>query len=315
MIKYVRTRLPRLLVVLLGVSVLSFLLATLSPVDPAEAFARRSMLNPAPEQIEEIRTSMGLHLPVYRQYLNWLGDCLRGDLGVSLMTRNPVGEDIAVKLPETLKLTGLAMLWIVMITVPVSILCAIYRGGWFDHAVRILTMTGISLPNFWLGFVLLLLFAVAVPIFKVADYGNFRSLILPSLSLALPAAASMIRMFRATLLSNMNQDYVEYAKARGVPDSRIMRRHVLGNSLPPFITLFVQYLGYMIAGSAVVENLFSWNGIGTHLVNAIIARDLPSINGCVLVIALFIVVFNMIADAINVWLNPQLANEGGGMAA
>lgn len=309
MIIFIRKRLPGLIIVLIGVTVLSFLLSTISPVDPAEAFARRSMLNPSQEKIEEIRSEMGLNLPVYQQYFNWVIQCVKGDLGISLLTRNPVSADIANKLPETMKLVGMAMIWITVITIPISMMCARRQNSFFDHIVRGLTLTGISLPSFWVGFMLLLAFAVLLPVFKVVDHGNFKSLILPSLSLALPAAASMIRLFRATLLSNMNQDYVEYARARGISDNRIMWKHVFRNSLPPLITMFSQYLGFLIAGSAVIESLFSWNGIGPHLVEAIISRDLPTINGFVLVIGLMIVLFNMLADVLNARLNPRLMSQ------
>lgn len=310
MIIFVRRRLPGMAVVLVGVTLLSFFLSMISPVDPAESFARRSIMNPTPDKIEEIRKEMGVNLPLHQQYLNWVGKCLRGDLGISLLTKHAVSADIESKLPETMKLVGMAMFWIAMLAIPVSVISAIKKDSFFDHMVRGLTILGISLPNFWLGFLLLLVFAVIFPVFKVVDYGNFKSLILPSLALALPTAASTIRLFRATILSNMNEPYVEYARARGLSANRVMWRHVLPNSLPPLITMFSQYLGYMIAGSVVVESLFSWNGIGTHLVQAIIGRDLPTINGCVLVIAVIIVVFNILADMINALLDPRLMLKG-----
>lgn len=171
---------------------------------------------------------------------------------------------------------------------------------------------GASLPNFWLGFLLLLLFAVTFPIVKVVDYGQLKSLILPSLVLAIPVASISIRLFRATLLSNLNKDYVTYAKARGLGSGRIVWVHVMRNALPPLIMLFGQYMGYMIAGSAAVESIFSLKGIGMHLVDAIMARDLPTINGCVLVIALLFVVGRVLADIVNGRLNPVLTDKGRG---
>jgi ABC-type dipeptide/oligopeptide/nickel transport system permease component len=302
-------RLPGFIIVLFGVTFISFLLSKISPVDPAEAFALRITQNPSPEIIKEIRVNMGLHLPVYQQYIRWLGDCLRGDLGISLLTKNPVSDDIAKKLPETLKLVGMALVWIVISFVPVSLVSAVRKNSLFDRLIRGLTILGISIPTFWLGFLFLLLFAITLPVFKIVDYGSIKSLMLPSLVLAIPVASSFTRVFRATLLSNLNKDYVVYAKARGISETRIIWVHVLKNSLPPMVTLFCQYLGLLIAGSVVVESVFSLQGMGTHLLNAVMARDLPSINGCVLLVAVIFVFCSTLADVINALLNPRLKNE------
>lgn len=311
MLRYIRNRLFSLIIVLIGVTMLSFIFSNISSVDPAEALARRSMLSPTPRQIEEIRKEMGLNLPIYQQYLNWLWGALRGELGISLLTRNPVTADLAEKIPATLLIVGLASCWIIIITVPLSILSALKKGSFFDHTLRMITIFGISIPNFWLGFILLVVFAIMLPFFKVVDYGNFKSLILPSFTIAIPIASSSIRLLRATILANMHKDFVIYAKARGISNNRIIWQHVLKNSLPPMITVFCQYLGYMIAGSAIVETVFSWPGIGSHLVNAIIGRDLPTINGCVLVIAVLFVFFNLLADLVNSMINPKMLNEKG----
>lgn len=310
MFTYIRKRLLNLIFVLIGVTLLSFFLSNLSSVDPAEAFARRNMLNPNPAQIEELRQEMKLDLPLYQQYFNWIKNSLQGDLGISLITRNPVSLDIAHKLPVTMQLVGLSFFWIVLLSVPISVLSAVKKNSLFDHLTRAVTILGISVPNFWLGFLLLLVFAVTFPVFRVVDQGSLRSLILPSLALAIPIASSSVRLFRATILSNLNRDYVIYAKARGIGNRQILWGHVLKNSLPPMITMFCQYLGYMLAGSAVVESIFSMKGIGMHLVDAIIGRDLPTINGCVLVIALLFVSFNTLADLINIRLNPRMSGEG-----
>ncbi len=309
MYTYLGKRLANLVIVLFGVTVLSFLLANISAVDPAEALALRIMRNPAPEQIEAFRQEMGLNLPLHQQYIHWLGNVLKGDLGTSLLTKNPVSYDIAQKLPATAKLVALALFWILITFIPVSVMAAVRKNTLFDHLVKGVTILGISLPSFWLGFVLLLIFAVTFPVFKVVDYGSLKSLILPSLVLAIPTASSFTRLLRATLLSNLNKEYVVYAKARGISTKRIIWVHVLKNSLPPIVTLFFQHLGYMLAGSAVVESVFSLKGIGLHLLNAVTARDLPTINGCVLVMALVFVLCSMIADGINMALNPRIGGK------
>ena len=311
MLRYISNRLIGLIIVLIGVTVLTFIFSNISTVDPAEAFARRNILNPTPMQIEELREEMGLNLPVYRQYFHWMGESMKGNLGISLLTKNPVSADIVKKMPATLSIVGMAFFWIVLITLPISILSAVKQNGVFDHVARVVTIFGISMPNFWLGFIMLIAFAVVVPIFNVVDYGNFKSIILPSLTLAIPVISSSIRLFRATILLNMNKDFVTYAKARGISKTNIIWKHILKNSLPPMITLMCQNLGYMIAGSAIVESVFSWPGIGSHLVEAIVGRDLPTINGCVLVIAVIFVLSNLFADVVNMMLNPKILNEQG----
>lgn len=311
MIIYVYKRLKGLVIVLIGVSILSFVFANISSVDPAEAYARRHISNPTSDQIEKIREDMGLNLPLHKQYLHWLKNSLRGDLGQSLLTRNPVSADIAEKLPATLSIVGVAFFWIILMTLPVSIVSAMKKDSFFDHLMRMITIIGISIPNFWLGFIMLVAFAIVIPVFHVVDYGNLKSLILPSLTLAIPIISSSIRLFRATILSNMHKDYITYAKARGLSQNAIVWKHVMKNSMPPMVTVFCQHLGYMIAGSAIVESVFSWPGIGRHLVDAIIARDLPTINGCVLVIAVIFVLCNLLADVLNSILNPQIRNEVG----
>lgn len=309
MFKYIGKRIVLTIYVLIGVTVLSFLFSSLSPVDSAEAKLIRSIGNPTDEQVETLRQEMGLDGPVYKRYINWIGNFIKGDLGDSMLTGRPVLDEIGEKLPVTIKLISIAFMWVILLTIPISILCVMWKDGPFDHIVRIVTIMGIPLPSFWLGFILLLVFAVKIPIFKVVDYGGFKSTILPTLTIAIPTASTLIRLLRTTMLANISQDYVVYAKARGLSQARIMFTYVLKNSMPPIITLVFQHFGYMIAGSAIIETVFSWPGIGRLMVDSIAARDLPIINGCLVVIALIFVFSNLIADIINISLNPKTANE------
>ena len=236
-------KLIRVLIVLIGVSLLSFILANLSSVDPAEAIARRIYSNPTQEQIQDIRTEKGLDQPILTQYARWAGNCLHGDLGTSYQSNQPVIQEMAGKLTATLLLVGMALLWIVLITIPLGIVSAVRKDRFCDHLIRIITVLGISIPAFWLGYLLLTAFAIRIPIFKVVDYGNMRSLILPSITLAASVVSSSVRMLRATILENLKKDYVIYAQARGLPAAQILWKHVLKNALPPMVTLFFQTLG------------------------------------------------------------------------
>lgn len=304
-----RKRIYELIIILIGVSILSFVFSNISTIDPAEAFARRSIVNPTNEQINEIREEMGYDKPIYIQYMQWLKNFFRGDFGTSLITQNAVSKDILHRLRGTLLIVGMAFLWIIVITILLSIFAASNKDSFIDYIIRAISIVGISLPGFWVGFILLTVFAITIPVFKVVDYGNLKSLILPSLTLAIPIIASSVRVLRATILSNLNKDYVLYARARGIPMRQIMFKHVLKNSIPPIITLLFQNIGFMIGGSAIIESVFSWPGIGMYFVNAIIGRDLPAINGCVLVIAIIFVICNLLAEIINKMINPFMRNN------
>jgi len=303
--KYLK-KIISLLAVLIGVSILSFMMANISTIEPAEAIARRAYSNPTQEQIAKIRLEKGLDRPIAVQYIDWFSSSLQGDLGTSYQTNQPVVGEMADKLKATLSLTGAALFWVVIFVVPLSILSATEKNRFWDHLIRGITVLGISIPSFWLGFLLLIAFAISLPIFKVVDYGNINSLILPSITLALPVICSSVRILRATLLKNMKQDYVIYAKSRGLSSSRIMWKHILKNSLPPVVTIFFQNIGMMIAGSAIVETVFSWPGLGSYFVSSIINRDLPVINGCVLVFALIFVLANTVGELTNRMLNPRM---------
>ncbi|MDR2360603.1 MAG: ABC transporter permease [Oscillospiraceae bacterium] len=301
-------RAAMLLIVLTGVSLLSFALSAISPIDAAEAFARRSLISVSPEQIDLLRVEMGLDKPIYIQYLKWLGGLLRGDFGVSLITRAPIADDIFARISLTLKLSGLSLLIVAVTSVSGAVICAARKNSPFDHAIRGITVFGLSVPNFWLGFVLLLIFAVKLPIFNVIESGSsLKALILPAVALAIPSGSSMTRIFRATILSEMNKDYVIYARARGLSAHRTLWMHILKNSFPSILTMLCQNFGYMISSCAVLEKIFSLKGLGGYLADAIIGRDLAAVNACVFIVALIFVAVNTLSDIVNARIAPRMA--------
>lgn len=309
--KYIQKRLMGFIIVLIVITFLSFIISNISPVDPAEAFLRRSIQNVSEKQIQELREEMGLDLPIYRQYFEWISNALCGDFGESLVSKKPVIEEIAKRFPATLILVGAALLMVVIITVPIGVLCAVYKDSIFDNLIRVITILGISIPNFWLGFMLLFLFGVCLKLVPIVGYGSMKNVILPSATLAVAIAASSIRLLRSNILENMNKDYVIYARARGISKRKIIWKHILINAMPPMVTLFGQTIGYMIGGTAIVESVFSWPGIGSYAVDAIFARDLPVINAYVLIMAAIFVICNSLADIVNARLNPQMIKESG----
>lgn len=307
--QYVRRRFFDFLIVLAGVSILSFLLLAFSGKDPAELLARRANINASEALIETVRVEMGLDQPLPKRYLNWVKGLFTGNLGVSLHTSRPISRDLAEYFPPTLALVGLSLLWIVALALLISLLCVRFRGGAADQLTRGFTMLGVCLPTFWLGFLLLLAFAVEIPLFKVTPEPGIKGYLLPSFTLAIPVACSLIRLLRSTLLSELSADYVRYAKARGLSSGRILVRHVMRNALPPIVTLFCQYLGYLIAGSAVVESVFSIKGIGSYLIACVMASDATSVATCIVIVAAIFVLANLAGDLINRLLCPWMVRE------
>ena len=311
MLRYIGKRMIGLVIVLLGVVALSFVIANVSTVDPVEAYKRMTGANTSKEEIEAMREEMGLDQPIHIQFVNWLGDAVRFDFGKSFVTKNDAMADLLSRLPYTLLQVVVAMAFSVLVIVPIGILSAIKKGTLFDKVVHALTLAGASFPPFWLGYMLLLLFAVQLKILPVTSYGQLSGVILPAITLAVPIISINVRMLRANVLDNLNQDYVLYAKARGLSNRKIVGKHVLKNAAAPMITILGQTFGYTVAGAVIVENVFAWPGVGGYAVSAIIARDLPVVNAYVILIALIFVVCNLLADIAQIAINPKLLTEGG----
>ncbi len=308
-IKLIIKKLLGLVVVLFGVTIMSFLFVNLSPVDPAEALAQRIYTRPTAEQIMEVRENIGSDKPLPVQYISWVSNATRGDFGISLLSKKPVMQSVGSAFGATLQIVLLAMLISTLLLVPASVISAAKKNGIFDGTTHFLGIIGISLPNYWIGFLLLIVFAVCLPIFKVSDYGSFKGLILPAVSLAIPIAASGIRVFRSVLIKAYHCDFVAYARARGLSERKIAKMVTL-YSLPPIVTMTAQNFGFLLAGSATVEAVFSWPGIGSLLIESITGRDLPVINAIVLIAAVVFVVVNFAADLINIGISPAIRAGG-----
>lgn len=232
-------RIVRLLILLFGVSILCFVLTALSSTDPATYIIRRGNLSPTPEAIEQVRTELGLDQPLPIRYLNWIGGIFRGDFGKSIYSTNEVAADLAAYFPQTLQLVVLSLAEIIVFSILLGILCTAKKNNLTDHIMRIVSMFGICVPPFWLGFLLLMGFAVEIPLFSVTPAPGIIGLILPSITLSFPVICSTVRVFRASLLEEMHRDYVSYARANGMTVSRILWTKALRNALPPSLPCFV----------------------------------------------------------------------------
>ena len=298
------TRILLLLLVLLGVTVLTFIYTNLSPVDAAEALAVRRYTRPTAEQIETVRHELGMDKPLFQQYFSWLLKACKGDFGNSYNTGRPIIEELTASIKPTLKMSVLALLFSIILSIPLGVISSARKSGLFDKTVYLFGIICMSVPNYWIGYLLLIAFAVNIPIFKVMGADTLKDYILPALSLALPVSAGNIRVFRSSMLEGYNSDFVLYARARGVSELKIAGM-VSRYALPPLVTMLGQSFGFMIAGSSMVEIVFSIQGLGTMLVTALSARDTVTINACVLVIAVIFVIVNFIAELINASMNPK----------
>lgn len=307
--RYIIKRAISFIPVLIGVSILCFLLISFSGKDPAEVIARRGNMNATPELIEQVRVEMGLDGSLPERYFRWVSGLFTGEFGWSITSCRPISEDIAEYFPVTVTLVGMALLWTVLLSVPLALLCARFKNSIFDHLTRGVTIFGMCIPTFWLGFMLLFLFAVKMKWFTVLPEPGIKGYILPSLALAIPTVCGVIRLFRSTLLSEFSCDYVRYAKARGLSSTRILLRHVFRNALPPIVTVFCQYLGSLIAGSAVMEAVFSMEGIGSYMISAVLAADSTSAATCIIIIAVVFITANFIGDMVNSILCPWMVGE------
>lgn len=309
---FIRKRAISFVLIIIGVSLLSFLLIAFSGKDPAEIIARRGNTNATPEMIEQVRHDMGLDGSFFERYANWIKGFFTGDFGISVSTYNPISEDIAEFFPVTVIMVVLALFWTALFSIPISLLCAKYKNGFFDHLTRGVSIFGICIPTFWLGYVGLMIFAINMKWCTVVPTGKFTDYILPSIVLAVPVICGVVRMLRATLLAELSSDYVRYAKARGLSSLRILVRHVLRNALPPIITVFCQYFGFMIASSAVMEGVFSINGIGSYMIGSVIAADSVATATCVVIVAVVFICANIIGDILNRLLCPWIVRESNG---
>ena len=305
--KQLVSRLLQIVVVLIGISFLTFLLTYLSPGDPVRTMLSATGVMPSEELVQSIREQMGLNDPFFTQYFRWLGNCLHGDFGDSYSFSRPVVELLAARLWPTLKLTIFSMVLMLIISVPLGMCSAVYKDSWIDNLVRGFTFLGISLPNFWAGLLLMLVFCVQVNWLPViCSGGDFKSLILPSVTLAIAMSSKYTRQVRTAVLEELSQDYVTGARARGVAEWKVLWLNVFPNSLLPLITMLGLSAGSLLGGTSVVEVIFSYPGLGNLAVSAITSCDYNLIQGYVLWIALIYMAINLVVDISYNFVDPRM---------
>lgn len=291
--------------VLLGITLISFVLANISAVDPAEAYARRQYKGAGEERIGEIRQALGFDKSVPVQYISWLKRALRLDFGESYITHKPVMKEMAKALPTTLKIAMLAAAMILSFSIPLGVLAAAREGKFADSVISGIAFLSLSIPGYFLGLLCLLLFGFRLKFFPVIGHGHPLSIVSAAFVLAAPMIGALSKMLRTLILEYRQSDFVLYALARGISKGGILWRHLLRNAAPPCVTMFGQNLGYLIAGTAVVETIFSCAGLGAYALNAALNRDFPVITAYIFIMALFFVLCNLGADIAGMLLNPK----------
>ena len=311
MLKFIAKRVVQLLFVLIGVTFLTFIITKATPSDAAEMKYISMGMMPSTELLEQTREEMGLNDPVLVQYKNWLVNILKGDFGTSSKYSEPVLVQLQKKLPMTLKLAGVSLCVIILIAFPLGILSAVKKNKIIDYIIRFFSFFGLSMPNFWLGLILMYIFSVKLGWFKVVSENNLAGMVLPVATLAIPMISNYVRQIRTAFLEELSSNYVVGARARGVTEIRIIFGHVLPNAIIPVVTLLGLSIGHLLGGAAIIETLFSWQGIGNMVVEAIRVRDYPLIQGYVIWMAVIYVVVNLLVDISYIILDPQIRIKRG----
>ena len=301
--KFILKRLCALIPVLIIVSVLVFLMVHAMPGDPARVMAGDSATE---EDVEAIRTAYGFDRPLYEQYLRYIGRALRGDFGTSFRTGRPVAEEIAIRFPNTMLLAVAAIIISIVFGVGIGLISATKRNSIFDNVSMLAALVGLSIPPFYLGLMLMLIFCVILKWLPITAEVSLISMILPSITLSARSLATIARMTRSSMLEVMSQDYILTAKAQGFSSRRIIFGHALKNSMNSIVTVAGIQFGSLLGGSVITEKVYGWPGLGELVITAIKARDFPVVQTTILVIAVSFVVVNLLIDVLYVLINPRI---------
>lgn len=332
MLTLVSRRLVAAVPVLLGVTVLTFLLSHVIPGDPARLLVGQRASD---EVVRRMRKELGLDDPLYVQYWNYLGQLLRGDLGTSIRNRRPVIRDLAERFPASLELTSVSLFLCVVMAIPLGVMSAVKRNRLVDHVTRVLALFGVSMPVFWWGLLLLLVFyfrlgwlpgpgridlTVSPPVGYTSLYildsilsrdwralaSSARHLVLPAFCLCYVYLAIMTRMVRSSMLEVLSCDYIRTARANGLPERTVIYKHALRNALAPTVTMVGLSFGELIGGAILTETIFAWPGLGSYMVDSVLFLDFPAIMGCTVLICLVYMIVNLIVDITYGFLDPQV---------
>ncbi|MED3881572.1 nickel ABC transporter permease subunit NikB [Priestia megaterium] len=308
---YILKRIMSIIPVFLLATLLTTGMVHLSSVDPAEAYLTAAHIQPTDEILAQKRHEFGLDQPFFIQYANSIMKICQLDFGISYVSNKPVWDEVIYRIPATIQLAIASILIAVFVSVPLGFLAGVKKGRAIDHFSRLLSFFGASIPSFWLGYILVFFFSVKLNLFPVEGIGTWQHLVLPSITLALPLIAMYTRLLRASVLENLQQPYVLFARTRGLKEKTIMTKHVLRIAISPMITGLGMNLGKLLTGTIIVESVFSWPGFGRYFIEAIFNRDIPVIQCYVLIAASLFILSNLIVDIVQMYIDPRISRKEG----
>lgn len=310
MISYIGKRMIAIIPIVIIATLVTFALIHISPVDPAEAYLTAAHIYPTPELLAEKRHEFGLDQPLLTQYVNTLQRIVQLDFGTSYLTNKPVWDEVKLRLPATAELALWSMLFSAVVSIPLGILAAVYKNSWIDMVSRAISYFGASIPQFWLGYLLIFFFSVKLDWLPVEGRGSWENLVLPTVTLSLVLIAVYTRLLRSSVLEQLGETYVQYARSRGIRERVIMLKHVLKIAISPLITGMGMNMGKLLTGTIIVEQVFSWPGFGRYFVEAIFNRDIPVIQCYVFFAACLFIVCNLLVDLVQLYMDPRISAKG-----
>jgi peptide/nickel transport system permease protein len=313
MTKYIVRRILIMIPTLIGVSILVFSITRLTPGDPV----RQIVGDDAPQQrVEEIRRELGLDQPIFVQYGYFLADAVRGDLGRSLLTRQPVTTEIMIRLPVTIKIATIAVAIAIVVGIPLGIIAAVKKHSVIDNIATLIAVVGVSMPLFWFAIMAILLFSIRLEWLPIGGlhgpiytWEGAKAYILPSVTLSLIPIALLARLTRSSMLEVLDREFVTVARAKGMVERKVIVGHALKNAMLPVVTFIGLQYGFLLGGAVVTETIFALPGVGRLAINSINQRDYPVIQGVVLMVAVIFTVINLVVDILYAWLDPRISYE------
>ena len=303
MLKYVIKRILSLIPVILGTTLIVFLILNVAKGDPARMILGQEATE---EQVEELREELGLNDPVLVQYGRYMLDLLRGDMGISYKTGLPVAEEIGMRFPYTLVLAFVAISVSMILAVPLGVIAAIKQNSIFDGVSMVISLIGVSMPGFWLGLLLIIVFAQNLGWFPSFGADELSSIVLPAVTIAFLSMASIARTMRSSMLEVIRQDYIRTARAKGLSEREVIWHHALRNAMIPTVTAVGLQFGIQMGGSVLTETVFAWPGIGRLMITSINSRDIPTVLGCIIIFAICFAVVNLLVDLLYGFIDPRM---------
>ncbi|MBY0115687.1 nickel ABC transporter permease subunit NikB [Paenibacillus sp. FSL L8-0435] len=310
MISYIGKRMIAIIPIVFIATLVTFGLIHISPVDPAEAYLTAAHIYPTPELLAQKRHEFGLDQPLLTQYAHTIQKIAKLDFGTSYLTNKPVWDEVKLRIPATAELAFWSMLLSVLVSIPLGVLAAVYKNSWIDMVSRAISYFGASIPQFWLGYLLIFFFSVKLDWLPVEGRGSWENLVLPTVTLSLILIAVYTRLLRSSVLEQLQETYVQYARTRGIRERVIMLKHVLKIAISPLITGMGMSMGKLLTGTIIVEQVFSWPGFGRYFVDAIFNRDIPVIQCYVFLAACLFIVCNLLVDLVQLVMDPRISAKG-----